>query len=448
LPSIHEEPYQRLFHKLKITARCLSKWSRSLFSNTKVLLHAALLVILHLDLALEGRTLSPEERDLRACLKRRVVSLAVVERARKKQCARISNIKEGDSNTKFFHLRVNARRRKNHIQRIKHNGGWVTNHSQKEKIIHDHFATVMGRGPPREYDFNWESIAFSEVPMTGIEDPFSEEEVHNAISQMPADKVPSPDGFTGAFFKKCWPTMKEDVLCAINSFNNLHVTNLQWLNSANIVLLPKKVGAEEISEYRPISLIHAIAKIITKMIALCLAPLMNDLVSNGQSAFIKKKIIHDNFMYVRNLARRLHKSKIPSLLFKLDIRKAFDSVSWEFILELVRRHAPPPNLVIELPPFYRLLLPGLSLMGWPASRSSTGGGLGKGTPYRRSFLFSPLTPSNKFLSWLPNLSSLAKFGDGALSLELPYMRMMRPFLLLPKERRSSAYNLSYIFLGR
>ena len=60
---------------------------------------------------------------------------------------------------------------------------------------------------------------------------------------------------------------------------------------------------------------------------------MNELVSNAQSAFIKKRSIHDNFMYVRNLARKLHKSKTPTLLFKLDIRKAFDSVRWEFIIE-------------------------------------------------------------------------------------------------------------------
>jgi hypothetical protein len=50
-------------------------------------------------------------------------------------------------------------------------------------------------------------------------------------------------------------------------------------------------------------------------------------------------------MYVRNLARMLHKSKIPTLLFKLDIRKAFDSIRWEFILELIKkRHGFPPKL--------------------------------------------------------------------------------------------------------
>jgi hypothetical protein len=52
--------------------------------------------------------LSASERVLRARLKRKVIALAVVERARKKQSSWIANIKEGDANTKFFHLRMNA----------------------------------------------------------------------------------------------------------------------------------------------------------------------------------------------------------------------------------------------------------------------------------------------------------------------------------------------------
>jgi hypothetical protein len=68
------------------------------------MLHAALLVILHFDLAQERRSLSNDERDVRSRLKIRVIALAVVERARKKQCALIANMKEGDANTKFFSL--------------------------------------------------------------------------------------------------------------------------------------------------------------------------------------------------------------------------------------------------------------------------------------------------------------------------------------------------------
>jgi len=83
-----------------------------------------------------------------------------------------------------------------------------------------------------------------------------------------------------------------------HQFGNLHVANLHWLNSANIVLLPKKDGAEGIGDYIPISLIHAIAKIIGKLLPVRLGPHMDKLISKAQSAFIKKRSIHDNFMYV------------------------------------------------------------------------------------------------------------------------------------------------------
>jgi hypothetical protein len=131
-------------------------------------------------------------------------------------------------------------------------------------------------------------------------DPFTEEEVHNAIKQMPNDKAPDPDGYTGAFYKSCWGIIKGDVMSVIDLLGGLHAENFHWLNSANIVLLPKKEGAEEISDFRPISLIHGIAKLISKMLALRLGPFMNELVSNAQSAFIKKSI-HEIFCMSKTL---------------------------------------------------------------------------------------------------------------------------------------------------
>jgi hypothetical protein len=56
----------------------------STFSNGKTLLHATLLLILHFDIAQESRALSIEEHELRASLKRKIISLAMVEKARKK----------------------------------------------------------------------------------------------------------------------------------------------------------------------------------------------------------------------------------------------------------------------------------------------------------------------------------------------------------------------------
>lgn len=62
---------------------------------------------------------------------------------------------------------------------------------------------------------------------------------------------------------------------------------------------------------------------------------MNDLVRPCQNAFIKGRAIHDNYSYVSGLAKAFRKSKTPALMIKLDIQKAFDTVSWEFLLKLL-----------------------------------------------------------------------------------------------------------------
>jgi hypothetical protein len=67
-----------------------------------------------------------------------------------------------------------------------------------------------------------------------------------------------------------------------------------------------------------------------------LTPLIGGLISQAQSPFIKTRCLHDNFLFVRNLARALHKKKLPALLLKLDFAKAFDSVCWEYLLELLQ----------------------------------------------------------------------------------------------------------------
>jgi hypothetical protein len=112
--------------------------------------------------------------------------------------------------------------------------------------------------------------------------------------------------------------------------------NFNKLNSAFITLVPKKEGAHLVKDFRPISLVHSFAKNFTKLLANRLAGRLHDLVSLYQSAFIKGRFIQDNFMLVQQTARFLHKRKDASLLFKLDISKAFDSDSWPFLLEVLR----------------------------------------------------------------------------------------------------------------
>jgi hypothetical protein len=81
-------------------------------------------------------------------------------------------------------------------------------------------------------------------------------------------------------------------------------------------------------------LVHSFAKLITKLLANRLAGRLNEMVSSNQSAFIKDCFIQDDFMLVQQIARFLYQQKQPRLLLKLDISKAFHSVSWPFLLEV------------------------------------------------------------------------------------------------------------------
>nr|XP_051201783.1 uncharacterized protein LOC127315326 [Lolium perenne] len=108
------------------------------------------------------------------------------------------------------------------------------------------------------------------------------------------------------------------------------------LNRALITLIPKKPDAMEISDFRPISLVHSFAKLFSKLVANRLRLRLGDVVSANQSAFIRGRCLHDNFMLVRQVARRINTRRQTGLLLKLDLSRAFDTMSWSFLFEVLR----------------------------------------------------------------------------------------------------------------
>jgi hypothetical protein len=140
----------------------------------------------------------------------------------------------------------------------------------------------------------------------------------------------------GGFYKACWPIIKQDIMRVVSAVCSRRFRNFDKLNSAYIALIHKVVGDEQVKDFRPISLVHSFTKLITKLLANQLAGRLNGMVSPIQSAFIKERFIQDNFMLVQQTARFLHQQKQPRILLKLDISKAFDSISWPFLLEVMQ----------------------------------------------------------------------------------------------------------------
>lgn len=285
--------------------------------------------------------LSDVERDLRGRMKMRCLGLSSLERTLARQRSRVRQIIEGDANTSYFHLVARGRRRKQFIPSLVVDGHTLTEHGDMEQAMHRHLALVFGTAEATGSTLDFLALGITPIELAEQAADMTEEEILNAIKELPGDRAPGPDGFTGCFYKTAWPHIKTELMEAIQAFTQGDIRNLHKVNTALVVLLPKKVGAITPGDFRPITMIHSFAKLLSKVLALCLGPRMIEIVGKNQNAFIRVRSIQDNFKYVQRAAVFLRRKKIPMLLLKLDISKAFDTLSWPFLLEVLAAHGFP-----------------------------------------------------------------------------------------------------------
>ena len=113
-----------------------------------------------------------------------------------------------------------------------------------------------------------------------LEEPFSEDEVFEALSSLFGDEAPGPDDFTMAFWHFCWDFTKVEIMALFEDFFCLGTFQMS-LNSTFLVLIPKKQGTEELKYFRPISLVGGLYKLLTKVLTNRLKLVVGVLVSDN-----------------------------------------------------------------------------------------------------------------------------------------------------------------------
>lgn len=321
------DPLRRLNALLIATGRSLQSWSQSHCGSIRQQIGWLKELIDRLDLAEEKWPLSPWERWFRMKLKRKLLGLCSFERtiARQRSCMRW--LREGDANTRFFHLHANRRRRRNYITGLMISDSWVLNQKGIEEAFHDHFVNSLGKPVHHNHSLDLNFLNLSVHDLRELDADISEQEVWETIKSLPSRKAPGPDGFTSLFYQHCWDVIKPDIMAAFQTPGRLEGANFHHLSRALLTLLSKKQEAQEPSDFRPISLIHSFTKNFSKVLARRLAPNLAKLVASNQSTFIKARSIQGNFLLVRQSACLLQQQKKAALLLKLDIAQAFNSVS-------------------------------------------------------------------------------------------------------------------------
>ncbi|GKB07069.1 hypothetical protein Tco_0835302, partial [Tanacetum coccineum] len=125
-----------------------------------------------------------------------------------------------------------------------------------------------------------------------MERPISKVELKTAVWDCGVDKAPGPDGFSFGFYRHFWDTIEADVFYAVNHFFSC-ADIPKGCNSSFIALIPKSPDANMVKDFRPISLIGSLYKIIAKILARRLVYVLGDLVNETLSAFIADRQILD-----------------------------------------------------------------------------------------------------------------------------------------------------------
>jgi hypothetical protein len=168
-------------------------------------------------------------------LKKHSLALASLKRTIARQRSRIGWLREGDTNTKLFHLHARHRKRKKFIAKLVLGDHICTNHEDKAQMVDQFYENLLGTSSDRENTINLNELGVSSYNLSDLDLPFAEEEVW---STLPSDKAPGPDGLTGQFYKSCWPVIKQDIMRAISAIWSRKMMGFLLLTPPNAY--PKK----------------------------------------------------------------------------------------------------------------------------------------------------------------------------------------------------------------
>ena len=274
--------------------------------------------------------------------KEALVKLRAIEQEASKVRSRATWLKDGEKPSKLLSSLENKGYIDKTIKRLqKSEGRYITNQEEILNEVQSFYKRLFSQ-PKNECEpqlkriiNNLETAKLSAVEAMGLEHNLSVEEIGQALKQMKNGKSPGIDGYPAEFFKIFWKKLKFFVLIAYNwsyTKGELSVSLRQCLISC----IPKGNKPRIfLKNWRPISLLSCVYKILSSAIANRLKGVLDKLISRTQTGFISGRYIGENIRLVYDLLHYTEKENIPGLIMLVDFEKAFDSVSWTFLYQVL-----------------------------------------------------------------------------------------------------------------
>ncbi|WJX14219.1 hypothetical protein P8452_04514 [Trifolium repens] len=333
-------PMYVLTQKLKMLKNKLKVWNKTCFGNVHDNVIAAELKLQHIQQQIQNNGHTD------ALLRDEKMASTLYEDALNKQevfwqeRARLNWHLEGDRNTKYFHRLAKIKTSTKAITSLLDGEHVITDQSQIAEHVIDYYKNLFCTNNVLQGSL----LAADVIPnlvTTDINSIMtmlpSQDEIKAAVFALNRDSAPGPDGFGAYFFQHYWEIVKMDVINAVLEFFSTGWI-LPGYNSNIITLIPKSPDAVSIDQYRPIAMANFKFKIITKIIADRLAPILPNLVSDEQKGFIKDRDIKDCICTASEAVNLIHnKARGGNIALKIDITKAFDTLDWSFLITVLKQ---------------------------------------------------------------------------------------------------------------
>ncbi|KAJ6856768.1 hypothetical protein NC651_038440 [Populus alba x Populus x berolinensis] len=272
-------------------------------------------------------------------LRQGLLRLKEAERLFFSQKLKCNFLKECDKGSSFFHSLMNRKHRQSCIPAIQRNDGTVTTSiDEVGAAFVDFYMQLLGSSKetlPLDSNVVQHGPILDDASHASLLAPVTDLEIKNALFAIDDDKAPGPDGFSSCFFKKAWNVIGGDFCAAVRDFF-VSGALLKQINHSIITLIPKSANTTLASDFRSISCCNVIYKVIAKILAMRLSHALVPIISPLQNAFLGGRLMADNIHLVQELLRNYERKRAsPRCLMKIDFRKAFDSVQWPFLRQLL-----------------------------------------------------------------------------------------------------------------
>ncbi|KAJ0456947.1 putative RNA-directed DNA polymerase [Helianthus annuus] len=248
-----------------------------------------------------------------------------------KQRVKLKWLVDGDENSSFIHGIIKGHKKNNRINGLIFNDVWVSQPDALKTEIKDYFKAIFRENThdrPLFISNGFKVISSTQSAM--LVKRFTKEEIKEAVWSCGNEKARGPDGFSFKFLKTFWVTFEADFYSLLDYFY-MHGKLNRGCNSSFITLVPKISNPQLINNFRPISLIGCISKVISKILATRLKRVIGSVVSHVQTAYIEGRSILEGPLIVNEIVSWAKKSKRKAMLFKVDFEKAFGSINWGFL---------------------------------------------------------------------------------------------------------------------